>query len=80
MSGTRRPPHRGAEKAKRAGKDVPRPVVEERQRARRSRQDPPSTARCRGGCPERADHHAGVAGGAPGRGLGDRRLAPLGAL
>src|SRR2546425_3170769 len=47
---------------------------------RRSRQDPTSTARCRGACPERADHHPGVAGGAPGRGLGNRRLASLGAL
>src|SRR5881296_677783 len=32
----------------------------------------------RGACPERADHHPGVAGGAPERGLGHRRLAPLG--
>src|SRR3989441_4904998 len=47
---------------------------------RRSRQDPTSTARCRGARPERADHHPGVAGGAPGRGLGNRRLASLGAL
>src|SRR5438093_714001 len=48
--------------------------------SRRSRQDPTSTARCRGACPERADHYPGVAGGAPGRGLGNRRLASLGAL
>src|SRR5207245_5944132 len=48
--------------------------------ARRSRQAPTSTARCRGACPERADHHPGVAGGAPERGLGDRCLAPPGPL
>src|SRR5439155_24851150 len=48
--------------------------------ARRSHQDPTSTARCRGACPARADHHPGVAGGAPERGLGHRRLAPLGPL
>src|SRR5205823_7005786 len=41
---------------------------------------PASVARCRGACPARAHCHPGVAGGAPGRGLGDRRLAPLGAL
>ena len=40
----------------------------------------PKGARCGGACSARADHHPEMAGGAPGRGLGDRRLAPLSAL
>jgi hypothetical protein len=48
--------------------------------ARRSRGSPASAARRGGACPARAERHAGLARGAPGRGLGDRRLAPLSAL
>ncbi len=47
---------------------------------RRSRGSPASAARRGGACPARAERHAGLARGAPGRGLGDRRLAPLGTL
>src|SRR5207247_10058756 len=45
--------------------------------ARRSRQAPTSTARCRGACPERADHHPGVAGGAPERGRSEEHTSEL---
>src|SRR5439155_6972461 len=39
-----------------------------------------SAARYGGAHPAREDCHPGLGGGAPGRGLGDRRLASLGAL
>src|SRR5207253_1316683 len=47
--------------------------------ARRSGPDSASAARCGGARPACADRDPEVAGRAPGRGLGDRRLAPVGA-
>ena len=46
------------------------------QGARRSREDPARAERGGGTRPERADHDPGLAGRAPERGLGNRRLAP----
>jgi len=48
------------------------------QRGARSRPRPASAARIAGALDPRTHGDAGLAGGTPGRGLGDRRLAPVG--
>src|SRR5207249_3210736 len=53
-----------------------RRALHHRDRRRRSRPGPPGAARGAGAPHPRADLDPGVAGRAPGRGLGDRRLAP----